>query len=715
MRPRPRSALRLAPLLCAWLAACGSSAAGPEEPRAVLRALGDSVIFISGAAGASEQIAVAAFDEATGSALAGVQVRWQIVEGGASLSPPQSQTSFSGVATTTLTPAQAGTHRVRASTARQAGPSPVIVARVVDAPVIAAIQPASAAAGSEITITGTGFSATAAHNTVWFSGVRGDVLSATPTQLRVRVPSCLPTRTVTVTAGLGAVVSAGRSLSTTGGAGASLDLQPGEVRTLADSASLGCVRLPQASAGALYLITVHNAARLVAPPLDFELRAFLPNLAAQPPLQLPRAAPQPFAESWEALLRERERALPREPFGTDPVTLRTGPSFQAVPAPGQEREFTVLNAQQQFDRVRAVARRVSERAVVWVDVEAADAFSAEDLAFFTDLFDATIYPTNVGVFGEPSDVDGNGRIYILFTPKVNALTPRNESSFITGYFYGCDLLPRRRCSGSNEAEVFFSLVPDPQGRWSSPRTHQAVRAAVPPILAHEFQHMIHFARRGFSTDVLWLSEALAHTAEELVGQALQAAQPDLARTFATPNLSRAQRYLQAPRTVGVLAESGPGSVEMRGGAWLLLRHARAQYGGNELLTRLSGTTLSGVPSLVQHTGQPWERLITDFGIAVWADGAPELQGELAPRYRFGGFDLRAALAALPGGYPLRPASMAWNDFAVAGSIASGSQDYFLVAAPQAGTGAPLNFVLAGRRGAPIPDAAPALLSVLRVR
>lgn len=54
---------------------------------------------------------------------------------------------------------------------------------------IADFQPRSGAAGTEVTIRGQGFSTTVGENLATIAGVRAQVLSATPTDLRVRVPS----------------------------------------------------------------------------------------------------------------------------------------------------------------------------------------------------------------------------------------------------------------------------------------------------------------------------------------------------------------------------------------------------------------------------------------------------------------------------------------------------------------------------------------------
>jgi hypothetical protein len=693
---------------------CRQNPTGPAAKRVSLSVFGDAVIYAAVNGTPPDRFRVVAVEAGTQVPATSMQVQWQVVQGSASLTQASSATDGDGVASTSVAPAAAGVYRVRATAANITGTAPVIELRVVPAPVIESMEPAVATPGSEIIINGANFSGVAGENAVYFDGIRGTVLAATATRLRVVVPSCLPPRQVKVVAGLGGVLSTPRTLTTTGVNATMLTLQPGEVRTLSGPAELACVRLPGTPFGALYLITPHNASPQTAPPAPFELRALVPGAPASAVPLASMARPVPFAEGWEAALRRRERDLVRDDAGIalSPITPPLVP--QPSVAAGTRRDFNVLNTQNTFDKVTATATVVTQRAVLWVDTEAEGVFSLADLQYFGDLFDDPIYPTNVGVFGQPSDVDGNQRIFILFTPRVNALTPRNESSYITGFFYGCDLLTRSRCSGSNEAEVFYSMVADPGGKWSSPRTHAVVRAAVPPILAHEFQHMIHFSQRGGSSDVLWLSEALAHTAEELVGDVLRATNPVLARTFTTANLSRAQRYLSAPSSSSLLEQGGTGSVEMRGGAWLLLKHIRGHHGGDDLLRRLTSNQQSGMANLTGQAGQPWDRMVTDMAVALWADGAPELgSAPLAARYRFVGFNLRAELGSVSGGYSLWPTTLGWRDFAVTGTLAAGGSEYLLLATPS--TGEPLSFVLSGARGAPFDSGTTARMSILRVR
>ncbi len=56
-------------------------------------------------------------------------------------------------------------------------------------PTISAISPSSGHVGSSVTITGTGFNATAANDIVYFGATRATVTSASSTSLTVQVPA----------------------------------------------------------------------------------------------------------------------------------------------------------------------------------------------------------------------------------------------------------------------------------------------------------------------------------------------------------------------------------------------------------------------------------------------------------------------------------------------------------------------------------------------
>src|SRR5262249_24440562 len=124
-----------------------------------------------------------------------------------------------------------------------------------------------------------------------------------------------------------------------------------------------------------------------------------------------------------------------------------------------------------------------------------------------------------------------GHITILYTPEVNKLTSEGAWSFVAGFFWGGDLLPRSlpaknwSCATSNEQEVFFLLAPDPEGAINgNKRSAPAVRRGTRGPIAHELQHMIsQGVRTGNNTSAVeatWLNESLSHFAEEAVGRAV---------------------------------------------------------------------------------------------------------------------------------------------------------------------------------------------------
>lgn len=706
--------MRCSVLLLAALAlgACSGSPSEPQASRVTLLPRGDSILYIASGSSLNEPLQVFASQVPGGSPARNVSVTWRVTQGALALVTTESSTDSYGIASAWTGQAPAGVHRVTASSPRVIGRAPVLEVRVVERPRIDAISPALAEPGAVVTIRGENFGTAADLVAVYFDGVRGNVVSVTPTELRVEVPRCVPERAASVAVGLGAVLSVPRSLALRhGGDVQELLLAPGAVALLGSN-DLACIRLPAAGAGAVYLLGIHNIATAFAPRLDFQVRALTPSPQAAAPLLTREPRQAGFASDWEMQLRSRERQF-GEPL---PGELLPMSRAAANPVVGERRQFSVLDRDNRFRKINAEVRHISARAIFFLDVDALDAYSPADLAAFGTAFDDPIYPASVEVFGEPSDLDGNQRIIVLFTPRVNELTPRGQSSFIAGYFYGCDLVSRARCSGSNQGEIFYSIVPDPAGKWGDTRSHAAVMNTVPPVFAHEFQHMINFARRGFTADALWLSEALAHTAEELIADVFAArGAAATAAVYRTSNYFRAQFYLSDPGAASMIAEEPPGSLELRGAAWLFLRYLRAHYGGDDLLRRLTASSRSGAANVAAETGRPWAQLVAEFGVALYADGAPELEGQLPTRYGFGGFDLRRTLAPVPGGYTLRPRPLSWVDAQVVSDVSSASHEHFLVTATPATGAVPLTFIVAGRRGAPISTSDAITVSVTRLR
>ena len=700
-------------------AACGKDATGPAQRPVAIAAVDGNAQFGLARATLELLLTVQLTDAGTGAPVKDIAVSWRVTSGpGASVTATKAATDEIGLASAQLTlgPA-AGPYRVEATAPMLVGGPASFEANAIPQPSVQSIAPLVAAAGSTVVITGSNFHPVPGNNTVLFDGWRGTVTAAAPERLDVTVPRCVLTRDVNVTVAIGAVRTSSLRLRTVAAAVPVVTLARGQARVFTDPDDFDCLVFDGVPAGAEYLIVVQNAAQRVGFPVRFELNAIT---GAGAPATFAAARQPPVrreASDWELLLRRREQSLGR-PGAAGASAASSGAGVTGPPPRvGDRRTFNVLKRDLTSRSITAEVRVVSQRAALYVDLQApASGFTDADLVRLGAMFDDPIYATDVDVFGAPSDIDANGVVLMVFTPAVNELTERSASGFIAGYFYGCDLVAASRCKDTNSGEIVYSMVPDPSGQFSASRSKDTVLRTVPGVLAHEFQHMIHFGRRGGSLDVLWVAEGLAHAAEDIVGDVFLARGDAVtANDFRRPNHVRTQFFLGQTAATPLISEEAPGSLELRGAAWLFVKYLTGHYGGTDLLGRLTAMTGKGVPNITTATGQPWPSLLGAFAIAIWADDAPELAGvTIDSGYRFTNLDVRATLANVSGGYSLRPATLAWGDFQWSGTVASAGEEYTLIRVPAAAP-PPFRLALTGLRGGRFDAATPVQLTVLRIR
>lgn len=699
---RVRVVVRYLALLSIATAGCAETTGLQDRTRIEVHS-GDAQFGLAGAP-LEDALAVRVTNAASGQPVQGIRVTWRITAGSAVATPAASITDQRGVATTSIRITALGQARIRAESENITGTAASFRATAVVRPQISGISPAQARAGDTITINGSGFDPE--NVSVLFDGMTGIVHSATPVSLRVSVPPCVGTRVSGVMVATGGVMSPAVAMATQASNDEPVDLERGETRTLATPAEFRCLRLP-AQPGATWLLIVQNTGGETTASMPFTLTA----LGVPPAIALSRAHTQQpdNASDWELALRRRERALDSVP-GPPLSALQTA---SPLPSFGERRAFNTLTASGGTTRITAEVVAITSHAILYQDVAAPAVFSLDDYARFGALFDDPIYSTETAVFGGVGDVDGNQRVIIVFTPRVNALVPGSGGSYIAGYFYSCDLLSRTRCDKSNGGEIFYSMVPDPDGIFGQVHTSDNVFRTVPPVLAHELQHMISHGARNGTTDEVWLAEGLAHSAEDLVGSVFAARGNPIAPDFFVSNHANARRYLENIGNTPIVDDVSPGTVAMRGASWLLLRYLRSQYGGNAVLTRLTTTTATGVDNITASTGESWESLLSDFAVAVFADDAPDLADvTISSRFTFPGINIREALSF--GGFPLDLEPVSFSDFALAGSLPPASQQYAYVQAPLLGIGGTLNIVYGGAHGGSFLNGAPRLI-VMRVR
>jgi hypothetical protein len=185
-----------------------------------------------------------------------------------------------------------------------------------------------------------------------------------------------------------------------------------------------------------------------------------------------------------------------------------------------------------------------------------------------------------------------------------------------------------------------------------------------------------------STEALWLSEAMAQMAEDLVGQTyLEAQRPDKALQYQSGNWARARRFLEEPSQINVLASLPPGTLAERGAGWLLLKQVRGLHGQGSILKTMASSPLSGILNLTGASGLSWPDIVSNWSGSLYLDGTGL---PVRPELEVSGVNLRFALLSHGGYYPLQPTSLGPGSMSVSGTLWSSAPAYFIIRPPEGG-------------------------------
>jgi len=662
------------------------------------------------------------------------EVRWTMTAGsGAALSDSITLADGEGRAKVSLRLGPtAGAYAVRAALKLNLEKAVSFTATATAPPVISSVAPSQFTGGDTITVQGSGFAAGA---TVVIAGAPARVLATNPagTAITAIAPVCLPPGSVSVVVRVGTASSNAVAATFTATAGP-VRLAVGDYAFIDPLDVAGCATFPTAGPDSVtYLLAPQLAGGTAGDSATYRL---LGDSALAGPAIAP-AAPgaRPFDLRFHDYLRGLEAgyaALPR------PATVPRAPAAGLPIARSSEqlRTFRVCNVvtcsrTEDFSPVTASLRYVGKHAAIYQDIAApADGFTDQDFQALGQMFDSDLYGTGTRAFGVESDVDENGLLFILFTPVVNRLTAKDQCSqaFVTGFFYAIDIDPRfRDDSRSNQAEVFYAIVPDPQQAVTCRFSVSSVRRLVPVTFVHEFQHMVsyyqHVMLRGGSSEALWLNEAMSHLAEELGGfHFLSLGDTVRFSEFVLGNLFNAYKYLKDPGARFAFFREGTGTLEERGAAWLLLRWLVDQF-GDDLARRMSETGLTGAANIASATGEPVAALLPQWFLANYVSDLPGFTapGRLTYRTWSGNWSFRRVYANLnrqspstfDRPFPLEPPVYLGGTFNVSDVLRAGSGDYFLAVQTAGQRGFGLQFSQGS--GAPFPASVPARLNVIRLR
>ncbi|CAN5163653.1 hypothetical protein BH09GEM1_BH09GEM1_22770 [soil metagenome] len=446
--------------------------------------------------------------------------------------------------------------------------------------------------------------------------------------------------------------------------------------------------LISSSVGALLADVSSNVANSCAS-RDFEVALRLRERAVLTPLI-------PSARTWI-----RQRAAARAAFDVIPSSITTGQMLR-LNANGSDACSSPT-----YRNGRVVA--VTSRAIVVADtLNPTGGFTDAEFAAFGATFDTLVDPVDRGAFGDPSDIDGNGRVVIFFTSTVNDLTPKTSASYVAGFFFSRDLFPTvatpsyDACAGSNMGEMFYVMVPDPSRGGAF--TKSRVTTEVIGVLAHEYQHLINASRRMYVNtaaqdfEETWLDEGLAHIAEELLFYKVSGLSPrqdlgvssiratttavDAFNNYASSNFGRYEDYLKNPTGYSAYADND--SLATRGATWSFLRYAADHAGSTDgtVWHDLVNSTTTGIANLRNVFGSSVVSELRDWGVSVLAD---DVAGA-TPAYSQQSWDFRNIYATLDNAtvFPIATTTLGSGSQTV--TLVRGANAYLQFAIAAGGTG-----------------------------
>jgi len=448
---------------------------------------------------------------------------------------------------------------------------------------------------------------------------------------------CTPTGTLSLTVAQATTIdcSAGGSTLTLAGNGASYLIVPQfPTNLVVDQPASYTIETGNLAAAALSASRVAAMRKVPSNPGPAEFRF---NSATPPGLR---------QQAFERAIFARARLNPGR------VAQLRPPALFLPPTLGSTRSFRVLSnfTAETWTTITAQLAYAGANIYLYIDTAApAAGFTPAQLTAFGQLFDQTLYGIDIAAFGQPSDIDANGHVIMLMSPKVNADSPAADCAtqgYVAGFFDSEDFNDASD-PNSNQGEVFYSIVPDSTGVFSCTHSVSDVEQTLPATFLHELQHLINYSQHVVVNHgnalSSWLDEGMSIVAEELGSLYYeQKCPPPACRTSATqlfPDSSQAfiqgffdDSYIYAllPDTASLTLHSDSDlGFSWRGGDWLLTRYLGDQFGSN-IFHLLEQGPSDGLTAIASATGQPFPALFANFGLALYTDSFPGLPRTTAP-------------------------------------------------------------------------------------
>ncbi|MEZ4582060.1 MAG: immune inhibitor A, partial [Caldilineaceae bacterium] len=236
---------------------------------------------------------------------------------------------------------------------------------------------------------------------------------------------------------------------------------------------------------------------------------------------------------------------------------------------------------------------------VWV--ESGRDYDYDAVVASVERFSEQSYPAEVAFFGSEwkPGVDLNPRVHILHVADIG--------TGIAGYYSSADQYTRAARERSNEKEMFYINL-----TWLNQAQDYNFYETV---LAHEFQHMIHWANDR--NEETWLNEGLSEFAQEVAGY--------------PPDTIFARNFMAVPDTqLNTWNDSNASNAEHYGSAYLFVRYFSQRFGPEltRALVAHKANGLAGITATLADAGiaMTGDDLFADWVVANFVDD-PAALGE----------------------------------------------------------------------------------------
>jgi hypothetical protein len=286
-------------------------------------------------------------------------------------------------------------------------------------------------------------------------------------------------------------------------------------------------------------------------------------------------------------VRDRLDLARRLKLSDQPIPAVVNPTQPAYQVGDQERFWVGESDTLRHFEVTATLRYVGGFSYWWI--ENGSNVSDSDVAASAEAFETVIYPTNREFFGSEwsPGVDNDPRVHIFI----------GNVPGVGGYFYSINEYSRLINRYSNEKEMFFINI-----NAARPGSDQ-----LESILAHEFQHMIHWYNDA--NEETWVNEGLSELAMVLNG-------------YDTGGTERA--FAQTPDTqLTTWGDSPNESIAHYGGSFLFMSYFLERF-GEEMMRQVVAHPENGADgfnAVLIEAGQPYrfDDIFGDWLVANYLD------------------------------------------------------------------------------------------------